>query len=261
MVKLGVCSVTFRNLSVEDLIREVKRAGLKAIEWGSDIHVPPNNKKRAREVVRIMDEAGLETSSYGSYYRVGIENEYSFEEVLETAVILKAKDIRVWAGRKGSSDVDDAYFNKVVRDSQRIAGLAAKENIRVSYEYHRKTLTDTVESTLKLLGTVNDENIKLYWQPSIGLDKESRLQNIKEIGQYITNVHVFKWEQTNRLSLKEGIHEWIEYSNMINRHSKNSKEPYYLLEFVKNDSLNQFYQDAEALKEIILQSKMNKNIN
>ena len=37
---------------------------------------------------------------------------------------------------------------------------------------------------------------------------------------------------------------------MINRHSKNSKEPYYLLEFVKNDSLNQFYQDAEALKEI-----------
>ena len=36
-----------------------------------------------------MDEAGLETSSYGSYYRVGIENEYSFEEVLETAVILK----------------------------------------------------------------------------------------------------------------------------------------------------------------------------
>lgn len=252
-MKLGICSITFRELSVEELVQEVKKAGLQAIEWGSDVHVLPNDTKRAYEVAEIMDAAGLVTSSYGSYYRVGIENEYSFEEILETAVILKAKDIRVWAGRKGSADADQAYFDAVVKDSKRIARLAQQQGVRVSYEYHGKTLTDTVESTIKLLEAVDEENMRLYWQPAVGLSKEKRLENIKTIGQYITNVHVFQWQQINRLPLEEGINEWVEYIKMINKHTKNSEETFYLLEFVKEDSLKQFHADAEALKEITQQ--------
>lgn len=257
MVKLGICSITFRELSVEEIIEEVKKAGLNAIEWGSDVHVLPNNKERAREVAQLMDDAGLESSSYGSYYRVGIENDNSFEEILETAVILKAKDIRVWAGRKGSADADEDYREAVIKDSQRIAKLAAAEGIRVSYEYHGKTLTDTIDSTLDLLESVDQENVRLYWQPAVGLEKEERLTNIQAVGEYITNVHVFKWKQIDRLALEEGIEEWVDYVEKIDQLSQNPKETYYLLEFVKDDSLEQFHSDAKSLKEIFKKAELN----
>lgn len=252
MAKLGICSITFRDLSCEELIDEVKKAGLDAIEWGSDVHVPPNDKDHAKKVADLTKKAGLEVSSYGSYYRVGIENDYSFEEILETAVILGAKDIRVWAGRKGSTDASVEYFEAVVKDSQRIAEMAKASGIRVGYEYHGKTLTDTIESTLKLLEAVDNENIQLYWQPSVGLAPETRLSNIAAVGKYITNVHVFKWKEIERLPLEEGVDEWVQYIRAINEHSADTaSERYYLLEFVKDDSLEQFRADAKALKEII----------
>lgn len=249
MAKLGICSITFRELMVEEIIEEVKKAGLDAIEWGLDVHVPPNDKENAKKVAQLTKEAGLEVSSYGSYYRVGIENEYPFEEVLKTASILQAKDVRVWAGRKGSADVDQEYYDSVVEDSKRISKMAKEYGIRISYEYHRKTLTDTVESTLNLLNSVDDENVKLYWQPSIGLPKDTRLANIKAVGKYITNVHVFQWREIDRLPLENGINEWAEYVEAIKEYSP--YDSYYLLEFVKDDSLEQFHSDAKVLKEIL----------
>lgn len=248
MNKLGICSITFRDLSVQELITEVKKADLSAIEWGADVHVPPNNIKNAKKVARLTREAGLVVPSYGSYYRVGIENEHSFEDVLKTAVILDVKDIRVWAGRMGSVEADEEYFDAVVEDSKRISKLAKEYGIRISYEFHRKTLTDTIESTLRLLEAVADENVRLYWQPSIGLPKDARIANIKEIGKYITNIHVFQWKGIDRLPLEDGIVEWSEYIKTINEHSPNQN--YYLLEFVKDDNLEQFYTDAKTLKKL-----------
>lgn len=258
MNKVGICSITFRNLSCEQLIEEVKKVGLDAIEWGSDVHVLPNDIERAREVGDLTRAAGLEVSSYGSYYRVGIENEFSFEEVLASAVALGAKHIRVWAGRLGSLDVNQDYFEAVVLDSKRIAKLAKEKGIVVSYEYHGKTLTDTVESALRLLEEVNSSNMQLYWQPAVGLKIDERIANIKAVEKYLTNVHVFNWQQIKRLPLKEGKDEWLRYLKEIDL-STNPIEPrYFLLEFVKEDSLKQFYEDAKALIDIIKTSKKQK---
>lgn len=251
MNKTGICSITFRDLSCEELIEEVKKAKLDAIEWGSDVHVLPNNLDRAKEVGELTRAAGLEVSSYGSYYRVGIDNEYSFEEILATAVALEAKDIRVWAGRKGSKDADQDYFNNVVADSKRIAKIANEAGIRVSYEYHGKTLTDTVESALRLLKAVDSDNMQLYWQPAVGLSIKQRLINIEAVSDYITNVHVFNWIEIDRLPLKEGSQDWNNYLSIINKSTNPIKDRYFLLEFVKDNSLAQFESDAKALREIV----------
>src|SRR5690625_3937512 len=92
MFKTGLCSVTFRNLSVEEVIELTSKAELNGIEWGGDVHVPSGNLKHAAEVVRLTEESNLEVSSYGSYYRVGDikSNPVSFEQILETAVHLNA---------------------------------------------------------------------------------------------------------------------------------------------------------------------------
>ena len=37
--KLGLCSVTFRKKSMEEIIKIAQNAGVSYIEWGGDVHV------------------------------------------------------------------------------------------------------------------------------------------------------------------------------------------------------------------------------
>ncbi|MBZ2174061.1 sugar phosphate isomerase/epimerase [Schnuerera sp. xch1] len=251
MNKSGLCSITFRDLTPTQVIEIVKKAGLDAIEWGSDVHVKPGDNENAKKVRNLTIENGLEVSSYGSYYRVGIENEYSFEDVLETAVNLGAEDIRVWAGRKGSSDADEDYRKGVVEDAIRIAKLASNRGININFEYHKKTLTDTAESAKRFMEEIDQENVYLYWQPAIDISVQNRLNNIDTIKEWISNIHVFQWKVIERLDLYSGLDEWKEYVSKLNKSTNNLENRFFLLEFVKDDSIEQFYKDAKALKEII----------
>jgi 3-dehydroshikimate dehydratase len=63
MIKTGLLSVTFRKLTVEEIVDLVCQAGLEAIEWGGDIHVPHGDPGKAQEVRSITEEAGLITAS------------------------------------------------------------------------------------------------------------------------------------------------------------------------------------------------------
>lgn len=100
-MKTSVASVTFRRKSVCEVAELARRAGLDAVEWGGDIHVPPGNAQAARAALHCTRENGLTVSAYGSYYRAGAEED--FGPVLETALSLGCRVIRVWAGRQGSA--------------------------------------------------------------------------------------------------------------------------------------------------------------
>src|SRR6476469_730727 len=110
MLRPGLFSVTFRQLSPPEIIALVGRAGLRGIEWGGDVHVPHGDVARAREVRDRTADAGLEVAAYGSYYRVAKSeaDELPFERVLNTAQALGAPLIRVWAGKQGSAAADQA---------------------------------------------------------------------------------------------------------------------------------------------------------
>lgn len=248
--KTGLCSVTFRGLSVQEVIELTSKAGLDGIEWGGDIHVPPGDLKRASEVAVLTEKGNLEVISYGSYYRVGdIEkNNTSFKKVLDTAVHLKAPSIRVWAGTLGSETADQAYRDQVVADARRIATLAEQKNITINFEYHGETLTDTKESAALLMKEIDHPNVNLYWQPAVGLSVSERLASIDKIQSWLSHVHVFHWNITDRLPLSKGKEEWYAYLNKL----KTVKQTRYLfIEFVVGDKKEQFLEDAEVLKELI----------
>ena len=44
----GLCSVAFRSLDAITVIRLALQNGLRAIEWGSDIHIPVGDHAAAR---------------------------------------------------------------------------------------------------------------------------------------------------------------------------------------------------------------------
>ena len=245
MLKTGLTSVTFRKLPAEEIVRLVGQSGLQGIEWGGDVHVPHGDVRRARQVKQLTADAGLEVSSYGSYYRVGCEDPaLSFEAVLETALALGAPVIRVWAGDRGSADADPRWWDAVVEDARRIAALARQAGVSVAFEYHEETLTDTSHSACKLMEAIGQEAMRCYWQPPVGLDPADCTAGLRAISPWLSQVHVFHLQDGVSAPLDAGDSEWADYMEIIQALPGTR---YCLLEFVKDDSPGQFLADAQAL--------------
>jgi sugar phosphate isomerase/epimerase len=250
MIKTGLTSVTFRKLSPEEIISLVKQAGLQGIEWGGDIHVPHGDLASAVEVGRATRAAGLEVSSYGSYYRVGCaDNSVSFEQVLETAVQLGAPLIRVWAGDLGSNSTDPDGWERVLDDSLRICQMAEQAGVRLGFEYHEDTLTDTSASACRLMRDIGLNNFSCYWQPPVPANPSERLASLKDISPWLSQVHAFHHDSRQLLPFSLGESEWLPYMEHI---KTLPGDRYCLIEFVTGDSSDQFLEDAKFLKSICL---------
>jgi 3-dehydroshikimate dehydratase len=250
MIHTGLLSVTFRKLTPEEIITLVSQAGLQAIEWGGDIHVPHGEVATAEKIGKMTRDNGLQVASYGSYYKTGIVDsaKVEFERVLETALALGAPAIRVWAGNRGSDSSEEAWRDQVISDTSRIAELTAKEGLTIDFEYHGRTLTDTTESTVRLLEAIDHPNVRCNWQPPVHETAEQRLYGLQRITPWLANIHVFHWRPGLRCALEDGMDEWIGYTGLIR---KTGRAHYMLLEFVQNDSPDQFLKDAEILKRIV----------
>jgi len=249
----GLVSITFRQLSVREIVDLVRQAGQAGIEWGGDLHVPPGDPSKAEEVRRMTEEAGLEVAAYGSYYRCGSQepDEPPFEKVLQTAVQLKAPSIRVWAGRKSPAQHTEAEFAEVREDFERICRMARRENIEVATEFHRNTLTETRESTRALFQGISPEEAKSLWQPHVGQSVEDRLDSMDDVADRLLNIHVFQWGPGgggDRRPLEEGREEWTKYFEKI---SRDGRPRWALMEFVDQNDPENYLRDGAILNEMI----------
>ncbi len=243
----GLVSITFRQLSPTEIIQLVTRAQLRAIEWGGDVHVPHGDLVAARDVRQQTLAAGLQVAAYGSYYRVSHAETGSFDAVLAAAVALGAPTIRVWAGKQGSAEADEAYWSAVIEDSGRIADLAARAGTKIAYEFHANTLTDTNESARRLLSEVNHPNIRSYWQPPRYSTVANNLAGIDAVAPWLDNIHLFHWHRTSgaRETLATGEGDWQQYLEKV---AELEGDRFALLEFVRDDSPEEFLQDASTLR-------------
>lgn len=252
MLHSGLVSVTFRKLSVPEIVDLCVQSKLEGIEWGGDIHVPAGNLQCAVETRRLTLENGLKVAAYGSYYRLGTQAA-SFEPVLETAQALGAPTIRVWAGTIDSQDASEAYWENVVYESQQIADKATAVGISISFEFHPQTLTNTAESTLRLLQMIQRANIYSYWQPTVGADSEANSSALSNLLLWLGNIHVFHWfPEYERHSLSVGTEDWCNYLSILRT---SQRERFLMLEFVQNDSVESFLRDAQTLRSWLDASK------
>jgi 3-dehydroshikimate dehydratase len=242
MLHTGLVSVTFRQLSPHAVMEIAARAGLSSVEWGGDIHVPPGDVERAREVRRLTLDHGLRVAAYGSYFRFRPDDDW--RAVLETAVALGAPLVRVWAGERGSSEADAEYREHIVAHSRRVAEEASKVGIAVAYEYHGGTLTDTTASALDLLRRAT--GMHTLWQPPHGCSAGERVASVEAVLPSLRNVHVFHWEGERRVRrpLAEGEHLWLPVLDVLRR---GGRDHTLLLEFVADDDPQQLIEDAQTL--------------
>ncbi len=236
----GLVSVTFRPLSRADIVSLMLSAGLTAIEWGGDVHVPPTDEDAMTDALHLT-EGKLLTVSYGSYYRCKGD---AMLENAETAISMEVPNIRVWAGQRGSADADAPYRAEVVRHIRELCDRVSPHGMTVSTEFHGGTLTDHYESTVRLIHEVERENFCTYWQPNQFRDDAYNLAALNAILPWLTNVHVFTWAGHAKYPLAHGGAIWQRYIDILRTHGGNHG---MLMEFVCDDTVEQFRKDAETL--------------
>src|SRR5690606_1304144 len=120
--------------------------------WGGDVHVPAGDPERAAHVAQATTDAGLTVCSYGSYFRAGVDE--ALTPILDSAEALGADRVRIWAGRVDSADATPQEYAQVVSRLRDAADEAAGRGIGLALEYHRGTVADTPEATVRLLADV-----------------------------------------------------------------------------------------------------------
>lgn len=244
-INAGLCSVTLRSLSIEEVIRTATDAGLAGIEWGSDVHV--HDAASAARARSATEAAGLRILSFGSYYRAGSFG--AFEQVLDLAAGLGASRIRIWAGDMGSAEASGAHWDAVVEDTQRIAGLAAARGATLAFEYHGGTLTDSPASTLELLRRVDRRAVGTYWQPAVGLDEEQAMESLRQVIGHVVGVHCFSWwPDTARLPLAARKELWRGVAGLL---LANGTRLDVMLEFVEGDLPANVIRDAACVRRLL----------
>lgn len=244
----GLTSITFRQLTVEQIVELVQQSGLDGIEWGGDVHVKPGEEALAREVGDRTRQAGLQVLSYGSYLHVdGPEHiAEDFKPVLQSALALSAPVIRVWPGGREPDRADEAYYDRNAEALRIIGEMAGQHGLTVATEYHRGTLTQNAESAQKLMQRINSPYVKTYWQPNPDIAAADNCREAAAMRPYLANVHVFCWTKGNeRHPLAQGDADWRAYLQAL---ELDPQRQHAIIEFVKDDSPARFLEDAETLR-------------
>ena len=242
--KTGLCSVSFRNNSPEEILRAMTDAGLRYIEWGSDVHSPCADTEKLMCIASLQKEYGITCSSYGTYFRIGETDTEELYDYIRAAEILGTRLLRLWCGGKGSAAYEPCEKTHLFDACRRIAHIAEECGVTVAMECHQWTYTDTAESILELMSEVDSKSFRMYWQPNQYRTAEENLRHIEMTGKYVTAVHAFNWERDKRFPLSEATDVWREYLRHLDG------EYPILLEFMPDDNTDSLSAEADALRRI-----------
>lgn len=257
MIIPGLVSATFKTESPDFVLAALKKADLHAVEWSENWHIPAGDAALARDLRERTLAQGAEIAAYGSYYRLGQNSDpaIDFLPTLQSAAALGAPLIRIWGGGTASSELDADTRKELATEAKTVSDMAASEGIKVALEWHKNTVTDTNESGLSFLDEAAADNLYCLWQPTVALNMDERCAGLDmlEARGRLLNLHVYYWLEGKRRPFAEGLDEWRRYLQHVNRNEKR----YGLLEFVLDNTEEQFLEDAAQWKRLLQETAMN----
>jgi len=192
---VGLCTISNKEASAEDVIEHAGAAGYDGIElWGRD-HAGDGSSERCGRIHTAAREAGLDIPVYGSYLRAGAEGfDDELAHELDVAERLGADLIRVWAGTDDYGDRDEGDVERAVADLRTVTDRAAGRGLAVTVEKHGGSLTNTREGARRLIEAVREESgadaCGLNWQPLFDLPADELETEAAALADLVNNVHL-----------------------------------------------------------------------
>ncbi len=243
----GLVSVSFRKHGPPEIIKAAAAAGLRCIEWGSDVHVPPDDLSNARDVAERTRDAGLDVCSYGTYFRIGKDGAEGLRAHFAAARVLGTTVLRLWCGTAGYAQLKrEGAWERLVDECRMFAAMAEAEGVTLSMECHQGTATDDPRGMTELAQAVHSGGFSFHWQPNQFKSVESNLGYARAAAPHADIVHVFQWKGEKRFPLADGADEWRAcLSEFTGRPRK------LLLEFMPGGEMDELKREAETLREIV----------
>ena len=190
----GLCSVSFRSLTPEQIIQAAVAAKLTYIEWGSDVHAPCDDLERLHEIARLQRQYGICCSSYGTYFRAGKDTPEALDGYIQAAKILETDVLRLWCGTKGSAEYTDQERQELFAQCSVLAARAQGAGVTLCMECHGNTMTDEAQSAHALMQAVDSSAFRMYYQPSQFRTVEENIAYAQLLAPYVRHIHTFNWD-------------------------------------------------------------------
>ncbi len=246
MFETGLVSVSFRSLEANEIIKLCRENGLGHIEWGSDIHAPYDNCTKLEEIVDLQENSGIKCSSYGTYFRIGVNDCTELYSYIKAARILGTDTLRLWCGDKDYTDISEEERGFIISESKKAAKIAEDEGVTFCMECHNKTFTNCVGGALRLMSEVDASHFRMYWQPNQYRTFEENFEYAQKIAKYTKVIHVFNWSGKNKYPLDEAVDIWKKYLSLFDGSQK------LLLEFMPDGKPESLKDESDALRRIII---------
>ena len=241
--KLGLCSVTFRKKSMEEIVKIAAEAGVGYIEWGGDVHV--RTLDDAKKAKAICDENYIKISSYGSYFNASDYDENEWEKMCKITKEMAGESIRIWLGKKDSEKTSDEEYGILLSNMKKMCDKAREYGILVCPECHDDTYNNNTDAFLRFSKNLDKNNFKTYFQ-SRYFRMEYDLDRIDRTYPYIENVHVSYRDLIREQKFREKDKNYLD--KLLKTFLKKDFGGIIMVEFVSRDSRSQFMKDIEKLK-------------
>jgi len=193
------------NHTVPQAIRLFRAAGLDAAEViyqdGYTSGLPQGDRRAAMEALKAAEDEGLPIIGLTPYttainaldeseWRGGVDE---FRGAIETAHLLGADRVRVYAGSWHPGDADHARRWARLREAlQTLAPEAEQAGVRLCVENHFGTMTQTAAETAALVREVAHPAVRvLYDQANLTFTHDETFEQAFEVqGKLIGHVHV-----------------------------------------------------------------------
>ena len=242
----GLVSISFRDRRPEEILKEMKKAGLTCIEWGSDVHAPCDDGENLKKLAQMQEKYGVHCCAYGTYFRLGVTPVEELPLYIQAAKHLGTDILRLWCGDKNSEDYSTEEKEALFAQCRAAADMAAAASVTLCMECHDKTYTNRKTAALELMEAVASPAFRMYWQPNRYRTVAENLDYAKSIAPYTKHLHVFNWQEKLRFPLKEAKDIWRQYIACF------SGEHKLLLEFMPDNKLDSLAEEAKALQDIVM---------
>ena len=192
-IKVGLCTLAYRDLELSDVVSHAKELGFDELEiWHQ--HLADKSDRELTDLRQQITDAGMSVSGIAPYFwftqseALLVESMRIADDCIHKARLLGARMIRTFtdSGPTGisSGKATPAHWQTAIQSLKAITAKAP--DLWFAVETHALTLADTPASCERLLDAVNAENLKVTYQ---AFDDGNLISDFIRLEPHVCQVH------------------------------------------------------------------------